>query len=332
MSVSPQAAGYDEQLAAAGRFLREHDDYLVVSHVNPDGDAASSTFAVGLLLRRLGKTYTLINEGSVPEKFARIGSGQAIRKLGDLAASPSYTYVICVDCADYARIGEVNRLIAEDALILNIDHHATNDHYGRVNAVRKDAASTTEVIYDLVEAMDEPLDTELATCLYTGLLTDTGGFRYANTSPKVLRIASRLIAAGVSGSELAEWYLETITMAHVQLLKRSLATLSFSPDGKIAWLYVTQEDIAESGANDEDLEGLVNYSRNIAGVEVGLFFKQKDSGTVKVSLRSNGSTDVSRVAQALGGGGHVRAAGCTVAGSIPQAIDRVLEQVERSLS
>jgi bifunctional oligoribonuclease and PAP phosphatase NrnA len=330
MSASAHKA-YADQLAAAGHFLREHDHYLVVSHVNPDGDAASSTYVVGLVLRMLGKSYTLVNEGTIPDKFKSLSSDQTIRSCTDSSLNAAYSHVICVDCADYARVGDVSRLIAEEAHIVNIDHHSTNDFYGEVNVIREDAASTTEVLFDLIEAMRLPIELELAQCLYTGLLTDTGGFRYSNTSPKVLQIASQLIGIGVNSSHLAEIFLERITISHVELLKRALPRLSFYRNGQIAVIYVTKDDIEQSGASDEDLEGLINYPRNIEGVEVGLLFKQRDSETVKVSFRSTGQVDVSEVAKTFGGGGHVRASGCTIRGTIEQAVEQVVAKVEAAL-
>jgi bifunctional oligoribonuclease and PAP phosphatase NrnA len=332
MNVSSQGADYAGQIAAANRFLREHDHYLVVSHVNPDGDAASSTYAVGLVLRKLGKSYTLVNEGAIPDKFHGISSEQNVKSWKNGELSDAYTYVICVDCADYSRVGEVQDGIAPEAHILNIDHHATNDRYGEINVVREDAASTTEVLFDLIEQMGLEMDLPLAQCLYTGLLTDTGGFRYANTSPRVLQIASRLIGIGVNGSLLAERYLEKITLSHIELLKRSLSTLKLHANGKIALLYVTTDDIAASNASDEDLEGLVNYPRNIDGVEVGLLFKQRAHDTVKVSFRSAGQVDVSLVARSFGGGGHKRASGCTIQGSIEEAIQQVVAEIEAALA
>jgi bifunctional oligoribonuclease and PAP phosphatase NrnA len=331
MNVSTHGADYAGQITAADRFLREHDHYLVVSHMNPDGDAASSTYAVGLVLRMLGKSYTLVNEGTVPDKFLAIASEQNIQAWANTQQALAFSHVICVDCADYSRVGGVQGWIAPDARILNIDHHATNDRYGEINVVREDAASTTEVLFDLFEHMGLTIELDLAECLYTGLLTDTGGFRYANTSPKVLEIASRLIRVGVNSSHLAELYLEKITLSHIELLKRSLSTLTMHASGKISWLYVTTDDIKASSASDEDLEGLVNYPRNIDGVEVGLLFKQKDADTVKVSFRSAGLVDVSLVAQSFGGGGHKRASGCTIKGTIEEAIQQVVAKVEAAI-
>lgn len=320
------------QLTESAKFINEHDHFLVVSHIQPDGDAISSTCAVGLILEQLNKQYVLINEESVPTKFTFLQGASAIQSLSDVTNVPLYQYVIAVDCADFSRMGRVQQLLVPDVHILNIDHHATNNEYGRVNLVHEHAASTTEVLFDLIEHMGIPWTTELATCIYTGLLTDTGGFRYANTSPKVMRIASELLKHGVNANQLASDLLERLSMSHVELLKRALARLNFSHNHQIGWVSVTASDIAESGAASEDFEGIVNYPRNIAGIEVGLFFRELSSEQVKVSFRSQGKVDVARFAQTFGGGGHTLASGATIDGSLDDVIQRVISALERTMA
>lgn len=321
-----------EQLEQAKRFLLDHDRFLVVSHVQPDGDAASSTCAVGLILQALNKSFRMVNEGPLPGKF---GFLQGSREVGDFS-SGSFDYafesVIAVDCADDLRMGELRERIAADTPVLNIDHHPTNNFFGSVHLIRPEAAATAEILFELAEYLEAEWTEPLATCIYTGLLTDTGGFRYANTSPKVMEIASKLLSYGVNGNFLAETLLESLTMEHVLLLKRALNTLSFSNDNRIGWLSVSAQDLEEIKATNDDMEGFVNYPRNIHGVEVGLLFKEMARGKVKVSMRSGGNVDVSRIAQEFGGGGHVRASGCTVAGSLDEAVRQVVERIGRELA
>ncbi|TBL77773.1 DHH family phosphoesterase [Paenibacillus thalictri] len=322
---------YEIQLEAAKRFIVEHDDFLVVAHVQPDGDAAGSTFAVGWMLRQLGKTYTLINEGRMPEKFMFMAGDQPI--MNGMANTPDRTFssIISVDCADHERIGAVRAFFGEHALLLNIDHHATNDRFGQVNLVREDAAATVEVLFDLAVHMNLTLEHSLNVCIYSGLLTDTGGFRYANTTPKVMQTAAEMLRLGVKGHELAERLLEKMTVPQISLIKQSLSTLSFAYNQKLAWVSVTLEDAARFGAAGEDMDGLVNYPRNVEGVEVGMLFKERENGQVKISFRSAGSVDVARFAKTMGGGGHVRAAGCTVSGKLGEVIERVVKEMGQAL-
>jgi len=320
-----------DSLAQAAKFMREHDDFLVVSHIQPDGDAIGSTTAVGWMLEQLGKSYTMMNEGPVPSRLHSLWGSARIVGCNDEAPQRQFHYVIAVDCADMARLGPAREWLAEDCRMLNIDHHATNDGFGDVNVIMPDAAATAEILFMLNERLQLPLEVEVATALYTGLLTDTGGFRYANTSPHVMEIASRLLRAGVNGAELAERLLERMSMGQMRVLQRGLSRLQFSDDLQIGWLWVTSEDLAETGAAPEDLEGLVNYPRNIEGVEVGILFKAIGTQKVKVSLRSSGRVNVAEIARQLGGGGHARAAGITMNVPLEEAIDIVIKHVRQDL-
>jgi len=321
----------ERELDEAAAYIRERDDFLVVSHVQPDGDAISSTVAVGWLLDKLGKTFAMYNEGPVPKRLGYLWNSDAIATAADGDVSRRYRNVIAVDCADFARCGSAKERFAADAELLNIDHHPTNDAYGRTNLIVSDAASTTEIVFRLIERMGFPLDPAVATALYTGLLTDTGGFRYSNTSPEVMSMAASLLEAGAEGPRLAEELLERMTMSQMKIMQRALARLTFSEDQRIGWLWVTGEDLSATGASNEDLEGLVNYPRNVEGVEVGLLFKQLAADSVKISLRSAGRVDVAAIAQQFGGGGHVRAAGCRIDAELPAAIERMVGSVRQAL-
>ncbi|WP_238653750.1 DHH family phosphoesterase [Paenibacillus piscarius] len=322
---------YEQSLRQARKFLLEHDDYLVVSHVQPDGDAVSSTLAVGWLLSCLGKKYTMLNEGPIPKRMEYLWHADQIVNLSAEELPRQFSHVICVDCADFQRVGLTQHHFASDALILNIDHHPTNNGYGAVTLIKPDAAATAEILFDLLKIFEVEWDIDIATAVYTGLLTDTGGFRYSNTSPKVMAAVSELLALGVNGPDLAETLLEEMTLPQVKVLNRALSTLQLSPEGDIAWLYVTPQDMLDCGAANEDLEGIVNYPRNIRGVEVGILFKVIDDQAVKASLRSAGRVDVAALAQAFGGGGHTRAAGARINGTLEEAVALMLEEVKRHL-
>ncbi|WP_338543222.1 DHH family phosphoesterase [Paenibacillus tundrae] len=318
---------YEQALQSGKKFLLEHDDYLVVSHVQPDGDAVSSTVTVGWLLSCLGKTFTMINEGEIPGRMRFLWGADDIVNMTEQPPARKFKAVICVDCADFARVGLTRHYFEEDAVILNIDHHPTNNAYGTVNIIKSDAAATAEILFDLVSLFPVTLNKDAATAIYTGLLTDTGGFRYANTSPNVMTTASKLLEHGVDGPYLAQTLLEQVTLPQVRILNQALNSLQMTDDGKIAWVIITPEDMITCGAANEDLEGIVNYPRNIQGVEVGIFFKVINDSAVKVSLRSAGKVDVAELAQTFGGGGHVLAAGCRLEGTLEDIVAKVLKQV-----
>ncbi len=330
-SLADADPDWKRRLAEAVDFLRRHDDYLIVSHQQPDGDAISSTLATGWLLERMGKTFVMYNEGPIPARLHVLRGCDRIRVADELPAGRKYRHVVCVDCADFARVGRAAAWIEEGALLLNIDHHPTNDGFGSVNLLRTDAAATAEILHDLVQAAGVAWDLEVATAIYTGLLTDTGGFRYANTTPNVMSVASFLLDHGVDGPALAESLLERMSIEQLLMLQRALPRLTFSSDRRIAWLWVTERDLQETGAANEHLEGLVNYPRNIEGVEVGMLFKQMGEGAVKVSLRSAGKVDVAQVAKRFGGGGHVRAAGCRLEAPLEEAVIQLVTAVRNAM-
>jgi phosphoesterase RecJ-like protein len=326
-----QQMPFTEYLAAAKSFIETHDNFLVISHINPDGDAASSTCAIGWLLQTLGKQYTMVNADVMPDRFDYIQGIKQIRRAAELDESTSFQHVICVDCADYARVGDAQSLVHENAVMLNIDHHVSNKRFGHVHLIDVEAAATAQVIFSLLSFMQIPLDRAVAECLYTGILTDTGGFRYQNTTPKVLEVASKLLEQGVQPTEIAKVSLEQLTMSHISMLQRALTTLKFNESGKLAYVVASMQDLQETGATADDLDGIVRYPVNIKGIEIGILFKQLEERKFKISFRSNDYVNVSEIAGSFGGGGHLRAAGCNVDGSLEDVIRLVVSAAEQRL-
>jgi phosphoesterase RecJ-like protein len=327
MSKEMDLKEYERHLKDAARFILQHDNFLVVAHIQPDGDAASSTYAMGWILKQLGKSYTLINEGSMPSKFAYLWGSDQLLDFSLQQPDRLFQTVISVDCADFSRIGKVSALFDEQLQLLNIDHHPTNDRFGTCHLIKNDAAATVQILYDLAKTLKLAPTMEFAEAIYTGLLTDTGGFRYSSTTSEVMQIGADLLKLGVQGSVIAERVLERLTYSQIAMLQRALSTLAFSHNRQLAWLSVTLNDLEQTGVSSEDLDGLVNYARNIEGVEVGMLFKEKEPGIIKVSLRSAGTVNVAKIALSLGGGGHVRAAGCTLQGTLEQSVLRMVQEV-----
>jgi phosphoesterase RecJ-like protein len=317
-----------EQRLAAKHFIENNNEFLIISHVNPDGDATSSSCAIAWLLSKLGKTYTIANMDRFPQRFSYIKGYDKLLTYHDLEKLPLFTNVIAVDCADFNRFGELNLRFDSSVTLVNIDHHATNIGYGHLNLIDTSAAATAQIIYEWIKYFEVPFDENIAKCIYTGLLTDTGGFRYQNTTPKVLAIASELLSFGVNPTDIARISLETITTSHVAMLQRALQTLVIHPSGKIAHVVCSLEALQHTSATADDLDGIVRYPVNIQGVEVGILFKQLSDYSFKVSFRSNDWVDVARIASRFGGGGHVRAAGCTIEGSLDNVVDLVIQAVE----
>lgn len=309
-------------------FLQEANHVLITAHLHPDGDAISSTLATAAICRALGIPYTMVNDSVVPERFYFLSRASDVLVPNQI--NRKFNYVIALDCADEHRMGDVRELFADDAKICNIDHHATNDLYGEINMVVPYASSTVEIIYDWVEELGIPWDKELATYVYTGLLTDTGGFRYSNTTSKVLKQAANLVDLNIDHHLIADRMLETISVRELQILQVALTTLQVSPNGKIAWMTLQKKDFERFEATSDDIGSIVNYARNIEGVDVGILFRA-ESDHIKVSLRSREIVDVGEVAKLFGGGGHARAAGCAMNGEIFDVEKEVLNVIENRL-
>lgn len=323
---------YQQSLSRAADFIRRHQRFLLVNHVNPDGDATASLLALGLILKKLGKEVVMANEGPTPRKFSFLPGYEELLNASQVTPQEKFNTVITCDCGDFSRIGKVAEWFADDYQLLNIDHHPTNDGFGTINLVRTNAAATCEVIYDLMQELKCQCFPELAMCIYTGLMTDTGGFRYSNTTSKVMNIASELLAYQVRPDQIADRVLESISKAHLELLKRALPTLELRENDRVASLTVTYRDMVETEALPEDLDGIVHYARNLEGIEVGILFKEREDHSVKVSLRSKEYINVAEIALSFGGGGHVRAAGCTIHGTLDEAKNKIYASLHEAFA
>jgi bifunctional oligoribonuclease and PAP phosphatase NrnA len=325
----PEPRDLASVLAVAER-IKEGDDYLIVTHERPDGDALGSALATAHMLQEMGKQWRFMVAEPMPIRFSYLpGFGRAVVKTAQ--PDRQFRHVIAVDCADMARFPELTAYMAADSEVINIDHHRTNPRYGVAALVDEHAAATCELLYHVAMALSVPLQQDLATCLYTGLLTDTGGFSLPNTTREVLQIAAALLESGVKPYDVAEPALESRTWEQMRLMQLALNNLTVSADGRYAALYVTRGMLEGAGATDDDAEGLVGFARSIDTVEVGILFRETPDERVKVSLRSKRLVDVAQIAQAFGGGGHIRAAGCTLSGPLDEAIDQVILKVEEAL-
>lgn len=319
-----------DDVATVALHLQRADDWLIVTHERPDGDAIGSALAMAHILSALGKRWTFVVREPLPVRF-RYLSLFSEAQVVNAVPERQFVNVVAVDCADIARFAEVQSYVADDASIVNIDHHQTNPRYGVASLVDSQAAATCELIYHVARQLDVSLETELAKCLYTGILTDTGGFAQPNTTRDVHQIAAALLECGVQPYDIAEPALESRTWEQMHLIQMALSNLAVSPVGKYAALYVTRGMLEGAGATDDDVEGLVGFARSIDTVEVGLLFRETVDGRVKVSLRSKRYIDVARIAQQFGGGGHARAAGCVLQADLNEAMEAVVEEVERAL-
>ncbi|MEW6307732.1 MAG: bifunctional oligoribonuclease/PAP phosphatase NrnA [Bacillota bacterium] len=293
---------------------------LLLMHRNPDGDTIGSALGLGHLLRALGRDVRWACPDPIPPQYRGLPGAAEIGLTR--ACEPEGETLVALDCADLERTALP---VAWGIPVkLNIDHHPTNTRYAEVNWVDPRAAAVGELIVRLAKRARWPVTPPVATCLYAAIMTDTGSFRHENTTSASLKSAASLVRAGASPHGLAEMLYEAKREAALRLLARALASFKRSAGGGVAYMTLTASDFAACDADEADSEGIVNYACGVAGIRVGLLFMEGKDGSVRVGLRSRPDIDVSAVASELGGGGHPRAAGCTVPGPLAQAIPAVL--------
>lgn len=314
-------------LQAIVSILKGRGSVAILSHVRPEGDTLGSALACHLALKALGKEVATFNPDPVPKNLRALpGAGEVIR--ANRLPRPFDCYLV-VDATDPSRVGGLLNGVPTGSVVINIDHHISNTHFGTYNWVDPDAAATGEMIYYLIQEMGLALSRDVATNLYVAILTDTGSFHFANTTPRALRTAAMLVEAGVVPHEVAGLLFDQREAGELRVLGTLLTRMQLSPDGRVAWIEVTQDVVGQDGAYKDALEDLINYPRSVKGVEVAVLFREEGAGEVRVSLRSKGNVDVAAVARSFQGGGHKKAAGCTVVGSLVEVRERIFGEVRR---
>jgi phosphoesterase RecJ-like protein len=304
--------------------LKSSSRVLLASHANPDGDAIGSLLATGIALEKLGREVVLFNESAIPAVYRFLPSVGRIRK--QITAPQRFDTAVVLDCGDLSRVGSAADVIGGIPVVINIDHHATNTRFGTHQLVDVDACATSEIIYRLIQAMDLEMDKAIATAIYTGILTDTGSFRFSNTNREAFAICEAMVAMGVNPSTVAQHVYGTYSLGRIKLLNLALDSIEISHNGQLSIMTVTREMLADTGTQPEDADGLINYARRIQDVKVAALIHELENGNgasgdrkrFHVSLRSDGSVDVSRIASGFGGGGHAGAAGFSAESSLAE--------------
>jgi phosphoesterase RecJ-like protein len=309
--------------------LRGNDRFLVVTHENPDGDALGSMLGMTLGLRELGKDVVmhLAGEAPLPGEFGFLPLDELRRELPD---DLDERVLLAVDCANERRIGPDRDAVDGARLVVDVDHHHDNNRFGNVNLIVADASSTAEIVRDVLAGLGVALTPEIAEALYVGLVTDTGRFQYANTSPKALRLAAELVEAGADVHGIFRNVYETVQIAKLKLLGRALDRAQVYEGGRLVVSYLLRGDFAAVGAVEPFSEGIIDYLRQAEGVELVALIREPptDGGPRhRISLRSSkDEVDVSAIARQHGGGGHRQAAGF----SSEKSIDEIVEFIRRA--
>ena len=298
--------------------IEEASHLLLVSHRDPDGDAVGSLLALGLALGKLGKKATLYNASPIPAVYRFLPSVERI--VRHIKKASTYDVALILDCGQLSRIGDASETIGKIPVIINIDHHISNTGFGNIQLIDPLACSTAEIVYRLIKAMDVPIDKAIATSIYTGILTDTGSFRFSSTNQAAFAISKEMAELGVEAHNVARHVYGTYSLGRIKLLNLALDSIEISDNGKLSVMTVTGAMLEETGTQAEDVDGLINYARRIEDVKVAALIQEQKNGKTNsnspcryhVSLRSDGSVDVAAIAGSFGGGGHASAAGFQV--------------------
>ncbi len=305
---------------------------LVASHVNPDGDAIGSLLSTGLALKSLGKKVFMYNESPIPAVYRFLDSVNEISR--DLDEGFDCDTAVILDCGSMERVGQAIQRLKKIKTLINIDHHVTNDGFGDFHLVDYEACATSEIIYRLMKQLEVDIDPPMAAAIYTGILTDTGSFRFSNTNAAAFAICNEMVEMGVDPYMVARHVYGTYSLGRIKLLNLALDSIEIWCNGKLSIMTLTQEMMKKTGTQPEDADGLINYARRIEDVQVAAMIHELDGvasagndfkSKFHVSLRSDGAVDVSQIAAVFGGGGHESAAGFSIESSLADLKARLIE-------
>ncbi|MCA1593429.1 MAG: bifunctional oligoribonuclease/PAP phosphatase NrnA, partial [Acidobacteria bacterium] len=301
--------------------------FAITSHIRPDGDSLGSSLGLYWLLKALDKEPEVIMRDPVPRAYQKLPGAELVRVTPGV--DRPYDAVFVIECSDITRPG----LLELDAqFVVNIDHHSTTALFGTINWIDSTASAVGEMIFNLCKAIGVRVTREIAECVYTALVTDTGSFHYSNTTERTFKVASELVRAGVKPAKISQAVFSNYPWSKIELMSEVLSTIRRDPSGRVAWLRQTMEMQERANASDQDADGFVNYPLSCGDVEAVAFLKESAPGVYRVSLRSKGDVNVARIAEKFGGGGHRNASGCTLEGNWDEAesvlVELLIDEVE----
>ncbi|MGR3218540.1 MAG: DHH family phosphoesterase [Candidatus Anammoxibacter sp.] len=345
-NLNENVAENKETIGRISDIIKANDNFLLTTHVRSDPDGISAELSLFHMLTHMGKKAVIVNDAEFPELLYYLLNDEksAVPTVlskhifniteYDHTKNSDFKVVISVDTPNVSRLGKTVDIIPKDAILINIDHHISNERFGTINWVCPDASSSGEMIYDYFKETGHEITPETAKAMYTSLLTDTGCFVHANTSPKCLRIAAELIERGANASKIATHLYHTNSYGALKLKSLAIDSLQLEAEGKIAVIRLTNDMIKKTNTNGEvDTQAFSDIPSSIKDVTVGVFLKELESSNeIKVSLRSKDDIDVNKVAGIFGGGGHIRASGCEITGSIDEVQIKIVDEIKKELS
>ena len=310
--------------------LTEGKRFLLMTHKDPDGDGIGSMLALGKSLSDAGKEVSLLAQNPIQPPLNLLKGADEIVNILD--GDRDFDAAVALDCAEKSRLGELENHLRNYRLVINIDHHATNEPFGDLNLIEPESSSTGELVFRLLEYAGLPIGADAAGNIFAAIQTDTGSFRYSNTTAEALRIAAALMELGANPWEISKQVMDTYSLPRLKLLEMALSTIEFHHDESIGIMVLSEEMFEKAGAQQSDSEGFVDYPRFVSGVELGVLIRETGENECKFSLRSNSSLDVARLASRFGGGGHVRAAGFRFQGPLKDVKNNFLKEAGRALN
>lgn len=304
--------------------INNSNTFLVCMHVDPDGDTTGSASALCSMLEKLGKKFSIYCSGMIPEVYRFLKYTDMVSSSID--DSKKFDAIVALDCADSKRIPGFERIEKLSELIINIDHHADNTKFGDINFIKK-CSSTGELVYDLSKKLKLEVDKDMATSIYSAIVTDTGNFKYDNATAKVFKVAAALVEAGADPHDIAIKIYESKTRSEIKILGKALEKAETILDGLVAYTWLTRSEIDGTGALDEEMSSIADRIRALKGVDIAVFLREMSDGKVKVNLRSK-QRNIQLVAKELGGGGHQRASGTVMEGPVEAARDKLLAVIK----
>lgn len=313
--------------------IKQHDHLLLTTHVRSDGDGLGSEVALYYALKNMGKSVSIVNDSPTPQIFKFIIPNAGMYIYPQLPPFPEQAEVIfTLDCPTLDRLGRIEEIIPKDAIIINIDHHVSNEYFGNVNWVAEDMCSTGEIIFTLLKNIAIDITPDIATALYIAIVTDTGRFTHANTTPDALRTAAFLIEHGARHTEISKYIYNTNPFNLIQLNAQVLNTVKLHAGNRVATVWLTKDMLEKTHVNAIDAQEFADIPISIDGVSIGVLFREMTKPNwVKVSFRSRNGFDVNTIAKKFGGGGHKYAAGCEIPGSIAEVQQIILHELEKAL-
>lgn len=317
---------FEQQIDLAIEKILESKNIFIVSHVQPDGDNIGSILALGLALKKIDKNIVVLKSDTIPSDYLFLPNVDIIQDYSD---ELEIDLLITLDSSDKDRLGKNKILLEHAKTIINIDHHISNTNFGHINIVDSTAAATGELVYKIINKMNISIDKDMGTCIYTAISSDTGSFMYDNTTSETHEIVSELLKLGIDKSNININLYQNRSIERTMLFIKALETLNLYFDNKVAVVKVTNKILEDSGSKMEDTEGIVSFIREIRDVEIAILLKEFNENEIKVSMRSKKNVDVAAICHNFGGGGHVKAAGCTINSSIDTSEELILNEIKK---